>query len=103
MIKVIGVCVCVYMSHSLNKLSTLVAEGIHQEHLARGGSSSGSAGNRRVEMNCRRRSTSCLKRLADSLAHTHIHTHRVNAGQLQQLGRVKPAQIHTLKYTNAQK
>lgn len=62
---------CVLVCDILKRPSTLVAEGIHHEHLARGGSSSGSAGNRRVEMNCRRRSTSCLKRLGDSLRHTH--------------------------------
>lgn len=49
----------------------MVAEGIHQEHLERGGSSSGSAGKSRVEMNCRRRSTNCLKRLGESLTNTH--------------------------------
>lgn len=59
-----------WVCNSLNRPSTLVAEGIHQAHLARGGRSSGSAGNRRVEMNCSRRSTSCLKRLGDSLTQT---------------------------------
>lgn len=53
----------------LKRLRTLVADGIHHEHLDRGGRSSGSAGNRRVEMNCRRRSTNCLNLRAESLTH----------------------------------
>lgn len=51
-----------WFSHSLSRERTLVADGIHHEHLDMGGSSSGLAGNSRVVMKSCRRSTSCLKR-----------------------------------------
>lgn len=53
--------------YSLSRERTLVADGIHHEHLDMGGSSSGLAGNSRVVMKSWRRSTSCLKRFWDSL------------------------------------
>lgn len=53
--------------YSLSRERTLVADGIHHEHLDMGGSSSGLAGNSRVVMKSCRRSTSCLKRFWDSL------------------------------------
>ena len=48
--------------HSLSKAMTLVAQGIHHEHLARGGKSCGLGGKRRQAMKLWRRSKMPLKR-----------------------------------------